>query len=86
MSDPKPRWPERFVTYQKALKRLSDNVAVATERELSQMEQEGLVKSFEFVWERAWNVIKDFYTDQGEAGKNYREQGCHPASDEPRAD
>lgn len=36
--------------------------------ELSELEQQGLIQSFEYNYELAWNTIKDFYENQGETG------------------
>ena len=33
--------------------------------ELSRLEEQGLIKAFEYTFELAWNVIKDFYEFQG---------------------
>lgn len=35
-------------------------------RELNELEEQGLIKAFEYTFELAWNTIKDFYEDQGE--------------------
>ena len=34
--------------------------------ELNEFEEQGLIKAFEYTYELAWNVIKDFYEEQGE--------------------
>ena len=34
---------------------------------LNELEQQGLIKAFEYTYELAWNAMKDFYEDQGEA-------------------
>ena len=41
---------------------------MARSRELSEIEQQGLIQSFEFTHELAWNVFKDFLTDKGIVG------------------
>jgi hypothetical protein len=33
---------------------------LAATRELSELEKQGLIQSFEFVFELAWNVMKDY--------------------------
>ena len=53
------RWLQRFANYIKALLSLSDAVALADERPLSKLEQQGLIQAFEFTHELAWNVLKD---------------------------
>lgn len=54
------RWKQRFNNYIKALQTLSDAVELANERELSKLEQQGLIQGFEFTHELAWNVLKDY--------------------------
>lgn len=62
------RWVQRFSNYKKALVQLRHAVRLATERELSDLEKQGLVQAFEFTHELAWNTMKDFYEDQGTIG------------------
>ncbi|MDR1786044.1 MAG: nucleotidyltransferase substrate binding protein [Spirochaetaceae bacterium] len=62
------RWLQRFDNYTKALKRLDDVVALAGERALSDIEEQGMVKAFEFTFELAWNVMKDFLSMKGITG------------------
>ncbi len=59
------RWVQRFSNYQKALKTLSDAVELASQRTLSNLEQQGLIQGFEFTHELAWNVLKDYLEEQG---------------------
>ncbi len=47
------RWKQRFASYAKALGQLRAAVAVQTERPLSDLERQGLIKSFEFTHELA---------------------------------
>jgi len=56
------RWKQRLANYKKALAQLSEFVNKA---DLSKLEEIGLIKAFEFTYELAWNVIKDFYQYQG---------------------
>ena len=65
MSDPDIRWRQRFANYQRALQRLRTAVQLAAERPLSELEQQGLIKGFEYTHELAWNVMKDFFAWQG---------------------
>jgi nucleotidyltransferase substrate binding protein (TIGR01987 family) len=62
------RWKQRFENYKKALVQLTAAVMLAENRELSELEQQGLVKAFEFTFELSWNVMKDFLTSTGFAG------------------
>ncbi|MBL9179335.1 MAG: nucleotidyltransferase substrate binding protein [Verrucomicrobiaceae bacterium] len=59
------RWKQRFQNFTKALVRLSDAVELATERELTDLEQQGLIQAFEFTHELAWNTLKDYLIYQG---------------------
>jgi len=59
------RWQQRLNHYKKALAQLNDAVALSKQRPLSRIEQQGLIKAFEFTHELAWNVVKDFFEFQG---------------------
>ncbi len=67
MNTPDIRWQKRLNHYQQALSQLDSAVQLAQQRPLSQIEQQGLIKAFEFTHELAWNVIKDFFAFQGNA-------------------
>lgn len=68
MSKADIRWKQRFQNYNKALARLKGAVDLASQRKLSELEEQGLIKAFEFTHELAWNVLKDFFENQGETG------------------
>lgn len=59
------RWRQRFANFQRALQQLRDAVVLGTQRPLSNLEQQGLIKAFEFTHELAWNVMKDYFEYQG---------------------
>lgn len=59
------RWQQRLANLDKALKQLTDDVQIASERKLSRLERQGLIQSFEYTHELAWNVMKDFFQFQG---------------------
>jgi nucleotidyltransferase substrate binding protein (TIGR01987 family) len=59
------RWKQRFDNYLKAFQTLIEASELAEERELSNLEQQGLIQSFEFTHELAWNVLKDYLENQG---------------------
>lgn len=62
------RWKQRFDNYIRAFQTLSRAVALALQRPLSELEQQGLVQGFEFTHELAWNVLKDYLEAQGFVG------------------
>lgn len=59
------RWQQRFSHYQKALLQLSNAVDLSRQRPLSELEEQGLIQSFEYTHELAWNVMKDYFEYQG---------------------
>jgi nucleotidyltransferase substrate binding protein (TIGR01987 family) len=65
VQDSDNRWQQRFSHYQKALLQLSKGVDLSQQRPLSDIEQQGLIKAFEFTHELAWNVMKDYFEYQG---------------------
>jgi nucleotidyltransferase substrate binding protein (TIGR01987 family) len=62
------RWKQRFNNYIKAFQTLVAAVELARTRELSELEQQGLIQSFEFTHELAWNVLKDYLEEKGIMG------------------
>jgi nucleotidyltransferase substrate binding protein (TIGR01987 family) len=62
------RWKQRFNNYSKAFQTLVAAVALARSRELSDLEEQGLIQSFEFTHELAWNVLKDYLEEKGITG------------------
>jgi len=65
MSDPDIRWQQRLANYARALAQLTRAVELASTRELSELERQGLIQAFEFTHELAWNVMKDYFAYQG---------------------
>ena len=59
------RWIQRFNNFEKAFAQLKGAVELSEERELSKLEEQGLVQAFEFTHELAWNVLKDFLEAHG---------------------
>jgi nucleotidyltransferase substrate binding protein (TIGR01987 family) len=59
------RWKQRFQNYKKALTTLKNAVELAATRELSDLEKQGTIQGFEFTFELAWNVMKDYLEEQG---------------------
>lgn len=59
------RWHQRLSNYSTALKQLEKAVKLSQERELSDLEEQGLIQAFEFVHELAWKTMKDFLKTRG---------------------
>ena len=59
------RWIQRFNNFEKAFGQLSDAVELAAERELTDLEKQGLIQAFEYTHELAWNLLKDFLESRG---------------------
>ncbi|MDH5717288.1 MAG: nucleotidyltransferase substrate binding protein [Spirochaetia bacterium] len=57
------RYIQRFSNYKKAFEQLTKFIE---KKELSDMEKQGLIKSFEYTYELAWNTLKDYLEYQGE--------------------
>ena len=62
------RWHQRLKNFTLALNELTEAVKLNEERSLSKLEEQGLIQAFEYNYELAWNVIKDFYESQAEVG------------------
>ena len=58
------RWHQRFANFSKALLQLTEFIEKGDI--LNKMEEQGMIKAFEYNYELAWNLIKDFYESQGE--------------------
>jgi nucleotidyltransferase substrate binding protein (TIGR01987 family) len=56
------RWKQRFANYQKALGQLREFIA---QPELNKFERQGLIQCFEYTFELAWKVMKDYLEGQG---------------------
>lgn len=59
------RWIQRFNHFNKALSQLREAVTLAQQRPLSKLEEQGLIQSFEYTHELAWNTLKDFLEERG---------------------
>lgn len=59
------RWMQRFSNYIKAMFQLKEAVELSRTRELSKLEQQGVIQSFEYTNELAWKTLKDFLEYQG---------------------
>lgn len=63
--DPDVRWQQRFEKFKKAFAQLSKGVATAQQRQLSDLEQLGLIHTFEFTHELALGTLRDLLEAQG---------------------
>jgi nucleotidyltransferase substrate binding protein (TIGR01987 family) len=59
------RWIQRFSSYKKALGQFGKAIELYNERELSELERQGLIQAFEFTQELSWKVMKDYFLEQG---------------------
>ncbi|NTV26785.1 MAG: nucleotidyltransferase [Chlorobiaceae bacterium] len=59
------RWIQRLKHFSLAFGQLDRAVCLAKQRPLSELEKQGLIQSFEYTHELAWNTLKDFLENQG---------------------
>lgn len=59
------RWKQRFNNYLKAFQTLAEAVELSEQRELSDLEMQGLIQRFEYTHELAWKTLKDFLQYNG---------------------
>ncbi len=67
MADQDVRWKQRLDNFLLAYSQLKLGVELSLSRDLSDLEKQGLIQSFEFTHELAWNVLKDYFQYQGRA-------------------
>ncbi len=67
--DPDIRWRQRFSNFKRAFRRLAEAAALAQQRELSDLEQQGLIQAFEFTHELAWKTLKDYLLATGSTAR-----------------
>ena len=58
------RWIQRFANFQKAFSQLTKFI---DQGELSELEEQGLIKAFEYTFELAWTTLKDFLEYRGQS-------------------
>lgn len=58
------RWIQRFANFQKAFSQLTKFI---DKGELSELEEQGLIKAFEYTFELAWTTLKDFLEYRGQS-------------------
>jgi len=59
------RWKQRFQNYEKAFLQLH---RFKEKEDLNEFEEQGLIKCFEYTYELAWNLMKDYLVYQGNVG------------------
>lgn len=62
------RWIQRHNSYCKALRTLESAVELSQTRQLSDLEEQGLIQGFEFTFELAWKLLKDYLESKGFSG------------------
>ena len=58
------RWTQRADSFRKAFSKLKEAMELARQRELSDLEAQGLIQGFVYTHELAWNTLKDFLQAQ----------------------
>lgn len=56
------RWLQRFDNFKKALSKLNKFCSVGI---LNELEEQGLIKSFEYTYELAWKTLQDLFQEKG---------------------
>lgn len=57
MTDQDIRWQQRLANYSRALVQLTRAVELAQSRPISELEKQGLIQVFAFVFELAWSLM-----------------------------
>ena len=71
MADADVRWLQRLENYERALATLERALSLVATRPLSELEQLGLIQTFECTHELSWLLLKDFLVDQGVSDRIY---------------
>ncbi len=56
------RWQQRFTNFNKAFGQLAKFIA---HKELNEMEEQGLIKAFEYTYELSWKTLQDLLREKG---------------------
>ena len=59
------RWVQRYKHFIQAFEQLKNAAELAEQRDLSELEEQGMIQAFECTHELAWNTLKDFLEHQG---------------------
>lgn len=65
MNEQDVRWVQRLGNFNKAFTQLGEAVVLSRSRELSKLEKQGVIQVFEYTYELAWSVLRDFLRWQG---------------------
>jgi nucleotidyltransferase substrate binding protein (TIGR01987 family) len=65
MSEQDIRWIQRFDHFKQAYRQLKEALDLIKTRPLSNLEKQGVIQIFEFTYELAWNVLRDYLIWQG---------------------
>ena len=65
MQSQEVRWIQRANSFERAFARLKAAVKLAEQRELSDLEAQGLIQGFEYTHQLAWKTLKNFLEAQG---------------------
>lgn len=56
------RWQQRFSSFEKAFRQLE---RFLSKTELNEMEEQGLIKAFEYTYELSWKTLQDLLKEKG---------------------
>jgi len=59
------RWLQRLENFEKAINQLKAAVVQYNEKGLNELEKQGMIQAFEYTFELAWNLIRDYFLYQG---------------------
>lgn len=59
------KWERRLKNFEKAFGKLKEAVELYNSRNMSDLEKQGLIQSYEYTFELAWNLFKDYLEFQG---------------------
>ena len=65
MDNKETRWIQSANSFGKVYERIKSAVELAEQRELSDLEAQGLIQGFEYTHEVAWKTMKNFLESQG---------------------
>lgn len=65
MNNPDVRWRQRLQSFRKAFAQLSQAATLSRQRNLSDLERQGLIQAFEFTFELGWKTLQDYLESLG---------------------